>query len=82
MQTESINLNVPSEIAAAFRKASPETQALASEKAWEVLRYALMSREDTVREFERIANAMSDTAQESGLTEEMLQDLLNEGDAE
>jgi hypothetical protein len=38
MQTDLIKLNVPADIATAFREATPEAQAKASEKAWEVLR--------------------------------------------
>lgn len=82
MQNEFIKLNVPAEIAAAFRKASPEAQAKASEKAWEVLRYALMSRKDALREFDRIADQMASTARNRGLTEEKLEELLGDDDTE
>jgi len=82
MQPDFIKLNVPPEIATAFREATPEAQAKASEKAWEVLRYALMSRKDALREFERIADKMSATARERGLTEEKLEKLLGDDDTE
>lgn len=69
MQTDVINLIVPSEIARAFRNASPEAQEQASQKALEVLRYALMNRADAVREFNRMADQMAKTARNRGMTD-------------
>lgn len=82
MQNEIIKLNVPAEVAAAYRKATPEAKARASEKAWEVLRYALLSRKDALQEFDRIAGEMSATARDRGLTEEKLKELLGDDDTE
>ncbi len=78
MQTDVINLIVPSEIAQAFRNASPEAQEQASQKALEVLRYTLMNRADAVREFNRMADQMAKTARDRGMTDELLQYLLDE----
>ena len=41
---------------------------------------ALMSREEAVRELERIMDRMSDMAQKRGLTPEKLEELLAEDD--
>ena len=41
---------------------------------------ALMSREEAVRERERIMDRMSDTAQQRGLTPEQLEELLADDD--
>ncbi len=41
---------------------------------------SLMSREEAVRERERIMDQMSDTAQQRGLTPEKLEELLAEDD--
>lgn len=81
MQTEDITLNVSAEIAHAFRRATPEAQQQASQKAEEVLRYALMSGEEAAREFEQLADSMSRYAADQGLTPEKLKALLNDDDA-
>ena len=74
MQTESIN--VRSEVVRAFRKAMPE-QRRHAETAMAV---ALMSREEAVRELERVMDRMSDAAQQRGLTPEKLEALLADDD--
>ncbi len=74
MQTESIN--VRPEVARAFRKAPPEQR----RRAEIAMAVALMSREEAVRELERIMDRMSDTAQQRGLTPEKLEALLAEDD--
>ena len=80
MQTEEITLRVPADIARAFHNAPPEAREQVSTKVGEVLRYALMTRGEAVREFERIADQMSKTARERGLTDERLQELLDDPD--
>ena len=77
MQTDFIKLNVPEDIAQAFRNATPETQERASKNVWSILRYTLMSPEEAVRAFDRIADAMGNTARDRGLTEEKLRELLD-----
>ncbi len=74
MQTETIN--VGPEVARAFRKASQEQR----RRAETAMAVALMSREEAVRELERIMDRMSDTAQQRGLTPEKLEELLADDD--
>ncbi len=74
MQTETIRLDVPPEVARRFREATPEQRA----RATAALAHAVMSREEAVEAFHRIASTLSAEARENGLTEEGLQALLDE----
>ena len=72
MQTETIRLKVTREVARRFKNASPEQR----EGASSVVARVLMSADEAAEEFSRIATNLSHEAQESGLTEDGLDELL------
>lgn len=76
MQTETILVSVPADIARLYHAATPEQREKASRQIVRTLQYALMSREEAVEEFERISREMGAYASEQGLTEEKLNELL------
>jgi hypothetical protein len=80
MQTETIELSVPADVARLFRSATPEQRQKAGEQIAQAIRYALMSHRQAVEEFERISNEMGAYAKSQGLTEEKLEELLKEDD--
>ena len=74
MQTETIRLKVPREVARRFKDASPEQR----ERASFVVTQVLMSADEAAEEFSRIATDLSHKAQEKGLTEDGLSKMLGE----
>ncbi len=80
MQTEPITINVDSKTARAYRNASPEERERVEERTREVLRLALMSKEEAAAEFKRLTHEMSEYARAQGLTPEKLAELLRDDD--
>ncbi len=74
MQTEKITLDVSPKAALAFRRASPEEQ----KRIRNLIEVSLMSQEDAAQELGRSMDDMSRTARERGLTDDILQEILNE----
>ncbi len=80
MQTEPITINVDSKTARAYRNASPEERERVEERTREVLRLALMSKEEAATAFKRLTHEMSEYARAQGLTPEKLAELLRDDD--
>ncbi len=80
MQTEPITINVDPKTAWAYHNASPEERERVEERTREVLRLALMSKEDAAAEFKYLTHEMSEYARAQGLTPEKLDELLREND--
>lgn len=76
MKKEKLTIEVPEQTAQAYRDASPERR----RRAEEAMQVALMSREEVAAAFDRLTSRTSQYAQERGLTEEKLADLLREDD--
>lgn len=76
MSTETIPIAVSSQTATAFKKASPERRRAAQQKAAEILRLTLMSRDELADEYDRLTARTSAHAQAKGWTDEMNEALL------
>ena len=74
MQTEKITLDVSPKAAQAFRSASPEEQ----KRIRNLIEVSLMSREEAAQELGRIMDDMSRTARKRGLTDDLLDEILND----
>ena len=77
METKTINLRVSADVAEAYESASPEEkrklEALLSSRLRETIRHRKGGRS-----LEEIMDEMSQRAQERGLTQEKLDEILNE----
>ena len=69
-----IMIEVPEEVAQAYKKASSSDR----KRAQRALAYSLMSRKDAAAELRDILDRMGRTAKERGLTEDKLDELLND----
>jgi len=82
MQTEEIRLKVPRETAQAYRNAPPEEQ----QRIAEIVRLSLRMMTDdeafqqATERLERTMDEIGARARARGLTDEILQDILNEKD--
>ncbi len=74
MQTEKISFEVSRKTAQAFRSASPEER----QRIQAMIEISLMSREEAAEQLERIMDDMSRTARERGLTDDLLEEILND----
>ena len=75
MSKKKMTIEVPEEIAQAYRKASPEKR----QRAGRAMAYSLMSRKKAAKQLREILDRMGQTAEERGLTEDKLQELLSDG---
>jgi hypothetical protein len=78
MQKEKTPIEVPEDLAQAYRNASPERR----ERAERAMAAALMSREEVAAQFRKITKRTSEYAAEQGLTSEKLDELLREDNDE
>lgn len=78
MPTEPITIEVSSEIARAFRRATPEQR----RRLEDAVRRALSSRQALADEFRDLTARISAEARARGLTDEALDDLLRGDDGE
>ena len=74
MQTEKISFEVSRKTAQVFRSASPEER----QRIQAMIEMSLMSREEAADQLERIMDDMSRTARERGLTDDLLEEILND----
>ena len=74
MQTEKISFEVSRKTAQAFWSASPEER----QRIQAMIEMSLMSREEAADQLERIMDDMSRTARERGLTDDLLEEILND----
>ncbi len=74
MEKETITLEVPAETAAAYKRASEP----ARRRAERALTFALQTADQAAAELEVILDRIGRKAQERGLTEERLNELLDE----
>ena len=74
MQTEKISFEVSRKTAQVFRSASPEER----QRIQAMIEMSLMSREEAADQLERIMDEMSHTARERGLTDDLLEEILND----
>ncbi len=74
METTTININVPEDVARAYEHASAPDR----RRAERALAFALRSRAQAAAELEQLLERMSKTAAARGLTEEKLQKLLKD----
>lgn len=76
MPQETITIEVPEEVARAYKKASPSDR----QRVKRAVTVSLMSREDAANQFREITERASKHAAKRGLTPEKLNDLLREDD--
>lgn len=74
MSTEKITIEVSEEIAQAYENASPERR----QRAQRTMAYALMSRGKVAKKFRQMTTRTGKRAEELGLTEDKLPELLDE----
>jgi len=74
MQKTKLTIEVPEDIARAYEEASPSER----QRAEQAMAFSLLSRKEAAEELREILNRMGKTAQERGLTEEKLEELLND----
>ena len=76
MPAVKITIEVDEPTASAYRKASPDVKQAAQKKAAEIIRMALMSREERADEFDRFTAQTGAHARAKGWTDEMNEALL------
>lgn len=82
MKTEEIRLRVPRKTAQAYRNAPPEEQ----QRIAEIVRFSVRVMDDeeafneATERLERTMDEIGAKARARGLTDDILQDILNEGD--
>lgn len=76
MQTETITLTLPSELAKRYRQAPPEEQDRIKQRAEAFLQRILMTREEAAEQFKQLTEEMGAYAASQGWTDEMNETLL------
>lgn len=73
MEKKKITIEVPEQVAQAYERASASDR----ERVQRVLSYALKSREEAAAEIKQLLDRIGTKAEERGLTEEKLNELLD-----